>query len=788
MAIHFGRDSQYLLASAAVFAIVALTTGAGPAHAADGQAAGQAAKPYTPATDEIIVTANKREQSLSKVGLTIKALGGAQLKQQNITSLQDLATAVPGLTFTQTASNTPVYTLRGIGFYDTTLAAYPSVSVYLDETPLSFPLLTSQTLFDIERIEVLKGPQGTLFGNNATGGAINYIAAKPTRAAAAGVSLDYARFNTFSADAYISGPITDNLLGRIAVKATSGDGWQKSISRPGDKNGAPDTFAARFLLDWRPTDRLRIQTNLNGWRDRTEPTAAQFQKFIPNFPDALPLPIPLVPNVVDNNRRADWTPSLAPRANNRLLQAAMRIDYDVTDAITLTSLNSYVDYKLNQRPEGDGLVQQRVDVTQNDGYIHSFSTELRLADNSDPVFRWTLGANFSHDITDEVDAITLRDATSNHTAKFAGLPFAGNNFTNHQVMKNYAAFGATEYTIGQFTLKASARYTKADRVTDNCNLGFTSGPGPNNILQYFNILTTQVFHSVTTPYPAGTCTIFAPNRTLHAFHDELNEHNVSWRAGIDWKPANDILAYFNVAKGYKAGSFPALAGSADLAFSPVTQESVLDVEGGIKVQLFGRKLSVNLSAFYNDYRDKQIKAKLIDPIFGSLDALVNIPKSSIKGVELEMNARPTRGLTIGGAVTYLDATLDKADGIVSQAGLPGNWNGNPIPYTSKWNVGGNFNYTVPLGGSASAFVGGQLTYRSSSTSSIGSEPDYHMPAYTTIDAQAGVDLNDGKMRIMVWGKNITNEFYLTNINKYTDGIQRFTGRPATYGVTLGYKF
>jgi len=156
-----------------------------------------------------------------------------------------------------------VYTLRGIGFYDTTLGAYPSVSVYLDQAPLSFPVLTKLTLFDIERIEVLKGPQGTLFGNNATGGAINYIAAKPTRELKAGVSLDYSRFNTFTTDAYISGPLTENLLGRLAVKVESGNGWQESISRPGDTNGAPKTYAARLLLDWHPFEALRIQTNLN---------------------------------------------------------------------------------------------------------------------------------------------------------------------------------------------------------------------------------------------------------------------------------------------------------------------------------------------------------------------------------------------------------------------------------------------------------------------------------------------------------------------------------------------
>ena len=656
--MHFRTKAQYLLASTAAFAVVTLG-GASAACAADGDApkADATAKPDSSGIGEIIVTANKREESLSKVGLTINALGGAQLKQQNIKSVQDLASAVPGLTYTQTDSNTPVYTLRGIGFYDVTLGGYPSVSVYLDEAPLSFPTLTKLTLFDLERVEVLKGPQGTLFGNNATGGAINFIAAKPTRDFDAGVSLDYARFNTFTGDAHISGPITDNLLGRIAIEAQSGDGWQRSITRPGDKNGAPDTFAARFLLDWRPTDRLRIQTNLNGWRDRTEPPQAQFVKFIPNFPiPAGSAFVPFVPNAVNNARLADWTPLLQPKADNRLLQATLRADYDVTDAITLTSLTTYVDYKQRQVPVGDGVAQERIDVYKNDGYIHSFSTELRLADNKDPVFRWTLGANFSHDVTNEDDGTAQADSTSAFTDQFAGLPFPGNEFTNHQIMKNYAVFGAAEYTLGQFTLKGSVRYTQADRTSYNCNLGYTAG-NDNYILDYFNILTQFVFQTATTPYPAGTCTIFAPDFTLHQFKGVLNQSNVSWRAGVDWKPSNNVLGYLNVAKGFKAGSFPALSGSLDLAYSPVTQESVLDVEGGFKLQLLDRKLSLNISAFYNDYLNKQVKSKLVDPLFGPLDALVNIPKSEIKGFEVEANARPVRGLSLGGSLTMQRMTL-----------------------------------------------------------------------------------------------------------------------------------
>ncbi len=732
----------------------------------------------TPATlEEVLVTANKREESINKVGLTIKALGGPQLEQQHVESLEDLAGAVPGLTFTQTDSNTPVYTLRGIGFYDTTLGAYPSVSVYLDQAPLSFPVLTTQTLFDIERVEVLKGPQGTLFGNNATGGAINYIAAKPTRDFKAGVSLDEARFNTFTSNAYISGPLTENLLGRFAFKVESGNGWQESISRPGDSNGARETFAARLLFDWRPLEALRIQTNFNAWLDRTQPPAAQFVEFIPNFP--APNQPPLVPNVVNDPRLADWTPATRPQANNRLAQAVIRGDYDVTSSIVLTSLTSYIDYRQRQRPEGDGLAQARIDVVQNDGYIRSISQELRLG--------WTVGGNYSHDFSNERDSTHQTDASSYYTNVFAGLPFGGNSFTNGQIMKNYAGFVDGTSTIGQFTLKAGARYTQSDRNSVDCNQGWTMGP-TNTILEFFTQDLAPLFIGHPLQLPNGSCIVF--NKTysqLGAFQSELDQHNVSWRTGLDWNPTDTLLAYFDVAKGYKAGSFPALAGSTDVAYTPVTQESVLTYEGGIKTQLLDRRLSLNLSAFHSDYKDKQVKSKLNDPIFGPLDALVNIPKSVIKGVEVETAVHPVNGLALGGSVTYLDAKLVEANGIVDLLNVTGNWSGNPIPYTSKWNASTNANYTFPLG-DAEGFIGGQINYRSVATSSIGNEPVFQIPSYTLLDAQAGMNFAEGRYRVMLWGKNITNKFYLTNIIHYTDGIQRFMGKPATYGITVSFRY
>jgi iron complex outermembrane recepter protein len=739
------------------------------------------------ALQEIVVTANKREESINQVGLTIRALSGDAIQQQHVNSLEDLASQVPGLSYAQTEQATPVYTLRGVGFYDTSLASYPTVSVYLDEAPLPFPALTALTLFDLERIEVLKGPQGILFGNNATGGAINYIAAKPTRELSAGASLSYGRFSTVQGSGYVSGPLTDTLLARVSFNVTKGDGYQISATRPEDRNGAPDTQAARLLLTWTPTDHLRVQANLNGWQDRTEPPAGQFVYYTGTF---APTPVngPFVPNATSDDRIADWSPDTPPRTNSHLYQAILREDYDMSENLALTSLSSYVNYKQNNRPEGDGLAQHRQDILYDRGYIKSFSQEFRLADLGQSAFHRLLGVNYSNDRVFEDDYVNFQDATTANNPAFTG--WRGNAFKALQKMENYAVFANGEYALEPVVLKAGARYTEARRKTDNCVYSpfnpAVDGPDPEP--GFFTGL-SNLLTGLNQPIAGeGQCFNVLPDTLRQgAYIKELNQHNVSWRLGVDWNASQNLLAYLNVAKGFKAGGFPTLSGTGT-SFEPVVQESVLSYEGGIKAHFLEHRLNINAAGFYYDYKDKQLKSKTIDPIFGPIDALVNIPKSSIKGAELEVQARPAGGLTLGLAATYLHATIQQFTGVAID-GLENNYAGSRIPYTPAWQLGGNAGYRFPVSDTVEAFLGAQVNRRTATNSVLGSPSLYAIPAYTIVDLQGGVDFAGGRCRVMLWGKNVANEFYVTNVvSAVVDGVARYAGLPATFGATISYHF
>jgi len=751
------------------------------------------------ALEEVIVTANKREESIDKVGLTIKALGSEQIKQEGITSPLDLAAAVPGLSYSQTEAATPVYTLRGIGFYDSSLSAFPAVTVYMDQAPLPLPVETKLALFDLERVEVLKGPQGTVFGNNATGGAINYIAAKPTEDDHAGLSVGYGRFQTFEADGYVSGPLTHDFLARLAVHVTSGNGWQTSVTRPDDTNGAPKTLAARFLTDWKPTDSLRVQTNLNAWRDRTQPPAAQFVAFIPSFTDYIPnpLPKPFIPNASDDPRLADWTTQNSPFADNRLWQATARVDYNLTAPIALTSITSYIDFKQHQRPEGDGLAEQRNDIVVDDGKIENIFQELRLANNVDPVFRWMVGGNFEHDLIDENNIFDFADGTAHYTPSLpAHLALTGitpgywsySAGKSNQTQTTYAGFASGEYTVSQLTFKAGARYTKNRRDSLNCSYTPIQDGNPSPNLSFFSELASalsgQPVHLTN-----GDCITLGSNFLPHAVAGKLDENNVAWRAGIDWNPSDTVLVYANAAKGYKAGSFPNITAATDLGFSPVRQESVLTYEVGVKSQLLDRRFLVNATAFYSDYKDKQIKSKLYDPVFQYLLALVNVPRSQIQGAELELATHPFTGLTVGASAVFLDTELINTLGpdgkfLISNANVQANFAGNPIPYAPKWTLAGNLNYTFPISSTVAGFIGAQAQHRTKTTSSIGNEPVEQIPGYTTLDVQAGINWNNDRYRLMFWGKNVTNALIVTNRNFSFDGVAQYVGMPLTYGVTL----
>lgn len=771
------------------------------------------------AIEEVVVTATKREQGLQDVGLTVSAISGDMLEQKGINNVADLAKIVPGLNFSQSPESKPVYTLRGVGFYESTLAAYPDVATYIDQVSLPLPILSSLTAFDLERVEVLKGPQGTLFGNNATGGAINFVPAKPTEYFDAGVSLSYGRFDTFDVGGFVSGPLTDTLNARLAIKSRNSDGWQQSYTRD-DDNGETDTFAARLLFDWNPTDRLSVLFNVNGWQDKSDPLAPQVQKIeLQNpvgtcgfggciGPDMPFLHVPLAP---DDNRAADWNPANPPYANNKFEQVAARVDYELTPQLTLTSLTSFIDFSMRMSTEGGGTYLEDLDVLNNPGNIETFSQELRLSgEGKDLPIRWMIGGNYEDTKTDEIFDTHYEDHSSGYQQGFTAA-----RSTSEQDMENTAVFANVEYdVIESLTLKAGIRYTEAKRdvalATSQIpgDIEPPAQPGFSNvgIAEFFNFVWQNAYIPVQCPgvdfQPiVGTNSISINPATCQAglFTDSLDEESTSWSIGADYRLTPDMLLYANISQGYKAGSYP-IAGAATWdQYRAVTQESLLSYEAGFKSTWADGKVTFNGAAFYYDYEDKQLRAKVIDPIFGPLDALVNVPESVIKGAEFDIMARPVEGLTLALSATFLEAEVKKYDGVVDSTVVNGlrvpilaDFNGVDLPFAPEWQLNASIDYEFAINQNWNMFLGANLSAQADTIGTLkldaAEKDEYNIKQRAILDLIAGFATVDDKWRITFWGKNVTDKYYWINVNQSYDTVVRYAGRPAEYGVTVNYNF
>lgn len=751
----------------------------------------------TSGIQEIVVTAQKRAQALNDVPLSITAASSEQLANRGVTSTADLAKIVPGFSYTESAYSTPVFTLRGVGFYETSLGAKSTVSVYTDEVPIPFAIEAQGASLDLERVEVLKGPQGTLFGQNSTGGAINYIAAKPTRDFTAGFDGGIQQYGEFTAGGFVSGGLSDTIKARLSVKTEQGGAWQKSYTRD-DELGDKNFTTARLLVDFEPTDTLRFALNLNGFINKSEGQAAQYIAFTPlNQNPAHFGVLPDYPLSPERPRAADWSPKNKPQHDDSFWQASLRGDLDLSDNLTLTSISAYSRYKPDYVIDTDGGSFDAY-FYHTTGKINAFSQELRLSGKIGDNLNFIVGANYSDEHVfenneqgpspDETAAYQLTDVVGTP-------PFFHYSQFSDQKFESKAVFGNVDFEVGKLTLHGGARYTEAkiDFRGSTCDIdnGLASGIGT-----LLNVIRGQVGLPQNISIPQGGCVTIFDDPTQANFltpgivESQLKQHNLSWRAGADFKPNRDTMLYVSVSKGYKSGSYPLLSASGASQLRPVTQESLLAYEAGIKATLLDRTLQLSAAGFYYDYTNKQLKGRVIgDPdIFGPLETLVNIPKSSIKGAELQLDIAPVRGVNVSIAGTYIDSKIKNNFTNFTQYGDVVNFGGEAFPYTPKFQVMIDGQYEFPISNSIDAFVGSSLTFQSDTNSALGELKLLEIKDYTLIDARFGFSTSDKKYKLSFFGRNLGNTYYWTNATRIIDTTVRFAGRPRTFGMTFSAKY
>jgi iron complex outermembrane receptor protein len=836
------------------------------------------------AIEEIVVTAQKREENINEVGMSVQAATGDQLNDLRITDTADLYKVVTGFNSNVTYYGTEIYTIRGVGFQDTALASGPTVSVYVDEVPLQFAALTPGSTLDLNRVEALKGPQGTLFGQNATGGAVNYIANKPTRDFESGIDASYGRFNTIDLAGFISGPISETLSYRVAGRTIHSGGWQKNyaadLDLPPDpywteqgveydvdnKRGDKEFYTFRVALQWEPSDRFAARLTGSGFIDKGDSHQPQLSGIAPLNPTNPLRPLvaqyPLSPT---NNRAASWGPCVnvsggtpanltgnpdpdpegfqpgdVENLSNRLYEnceksakdndffsGVLRMDWDVGEDMTLTSLTNYAKFTRDQQLESDGTFYQDYESSQ-DGYSKAFFQELRLSGGIRGKGAWVAGANYEWTSTWDSFIQTYGYSSAVPTQVFTRIPLGPTNPNNKQDTKTWAVFGNVEYPVTEtVSVQAGLRYTDQKRDYRGC--GSDAGDGSwadisveiQWYLQFLDGVPAEDWVSLDAG--PGNCASFGPPPAYEpepdGFTDELDEDNVSWRVGTTWEMSPGRMLYGSISKGYKSGSYPTVAAAAFYQLEPAVQEELLAYEIGTKLSLANGTVQLNGAAFYYDYTDKQILGAVADIVFGSLPALVNVPDSEVYGAELTLDWYPIDGLRIAPSVTYSKSKIKgefrNFDPFFSFSNPDTkDFSGQAFPNAPKWYANLDAQYEWTLGSGLTMFVGANVNYQSSThgffidtcqepgvscTSEIvqgqvdtqgtpidHGDTDLPVNARTLLDLRAGVE--SGPWRVWAWGQNVTNKHYWNQVAHVNDVLLRFTGMPATYGLSVSYRF
>jgi len=778
--------------------------------------------------EEIVVTAQKREESINDVGMSIDAATGELLKDLGITDVADLYKVVAGFSSNINYAGTTIYTIRGVGFQENSLATSPTVSVYLDEAPLQFSPMTRGATLDVQRVEALKGPQGTLFGQNATGGAVNFIANKPTSEFEAGVTVSYGEFDAVDIDGYVSGPLNDAWSYRLALRSeTSGD-WQESYVN-NDEAGEKDVFTYRASLAYDNNDRMRLLFTLSGFTNESDTLRPQLAGKVSQNPINGLAPgfaaVPLAPRKAeaaawspcannnggtptDNNQRR-WDRGCDPLENDdEFVSVQVRLDYDLTDNLMLTSLTSYNDFEQNGTGmDGDGATEQIYEQSHT-GEMETFFQEFRLSGNFSKG-TWVAGVNYED--METTDVFLQSYGHSSVVPIFGFIDYGPTAPNSQQDVTTWAAFANVEYSLNDSViLQAGVRYTDQERDFNGC----TNDGGDGTWALTSAII--QPFLGSTNPLQVepGECstTGAAPDfNPVPNGHDlSLDEDNTSWRVGVNWAMNDETLVYGNVSKAYKNGQFPTLPGSALVQLQAVVQEELLAYEIGAKSTLLDGSLQLNGAVFYYDYTDKQILGALEDPVFGALPALVNVPESSVQGYELIATWLPIDGLTISPSVSYADTEVDGTFRNFDAFFKPGfndgtkDFSGQDFPQAPELQANLAITYSWAVMNGWTAFVGTNVNYQEETHSffvdeckepgvpctredaqEISGDTTLPVPDRTLVDVRAGIENNNWK--IWAWGRNVTDEYYWTRHSKVNDTIVKLTAMPRTYGISVSYQ-
>ncbi len=774
--------------------------------------------------ETLVVTAQRREESIESVGIPIQAFKGETLERLRITDAKDLSSVAPSFSVSQSYQGVPTYTLRGIGFNTINISATSTVGTYTDEVAYAYPIMNNGPIFDLERVEVLKGPQGTLYGRNTTAGLIDFVTAKPSPVFEGRASVELGDYDTHNFEGMVSGPLGDHAQARLAFRTEDSDkGWQISQSRPDDRLGEVHRYGVRGALAFQPSSSFTIDASYNYWHNGSDTVAAQAIGFTPGTASS-PFNTPGVVNYVATHAptkasQADWVAQSVrgvdigtglgigdpAREDTDFGGAKLRLTWDAADNLRVVSLTSYNDLERHSVSDWSGAPYEIL-VQKTNGRIKSFAEDFHLEGSSEKT-NWLVGAYYAKDDILDSNRTMLGQNANVGLIRFNGAlllatPFNSGGYTALQMSqafrtyedignitaKTASLFANYDTRLGQdFKLTLGARYSRDKQDYEGCSRDFNGNMLPNvNVVNRYLYYTA--YGAIAAPIVQGGCSTFDP--VAKAFGDvtsSLDEKNFAWRVGLDWTPVDNVLWFASISKGAKAGSTPINAANISTQNAPAKQELLTAYETGVKAGLLDRRVQVNASAFYYDYKDKQLSGYFADPIYTALARLVNIPKSAAYGVDGDVTWRVAAPLTLIASATWVHTEVKDYSG-TNGAGQVVSYDGAQFLNSPKFQGGLTALYTQAVGDGLVFQAALNGRYQSKSHADLEAAPLYDIKAYGQVNGSLGIGAVDKRWDLSLWGRNLGNTYYWTAVSSNANTVVRFPGKPRTFGATLTSKF
>jgi iron complex outermembrane recepter protein len=795
------RSVQFHVVASAFALAVSL---AAPVHAQDADPASepQAAPAAPEDTGEIIVTAQKRAERLLDVPLAVTAVTGDALADRQISDTNSLVQAVPSLSFQQGANPTNTsFRIRGIGTSLFGQGTESSVSTVVDGVVAVRQAQGFSDLADIERVEILRGPQGTLFGKNASAGVISVTTARPARDLTASGDFTIAEHGEYRARGTVSGPLSSTLRARVTGYYNDVRGITRNIGTDRWVNGSSG-WGVRGKLEWDATETLNFLLSAE-YRKTDAVCCGSTMISIVN-----PVLQTLVGPVQASRRNRTINEDSDTYANTSQQTYSLQADWDL-GAATITSITAFQKYHLDVNQPID-RINAPVPVfagagaayswwNQNHGVadIQGLSQELRIASNGSNAFNYVAGVFYMHSYIER--PFDRRRARC--TAGTIGQPCAAANIIYqssaseiHLSQDSIAAFGQFDYNIaGGLKVIGGLRV----QYEKGFNRGFRIAP----------IQTGDV--------------IFPANPPVSG-EFRASDTAVTGKAGLQYEFNRNAQAYATYTRGYKGLGYE-MEISADLANQKALEpEHVNAYEIGFKGRTSDGSFTISAAAFLADYTNLQVQANRSDPVTGVVQFVsTNAGKSQTKGFEIEATMRPADGFTVNAAVTYAKSTID-IDGLNCplqlQAAAPvmtgtpinvcyrtavgatpqQNLRGKPLAASPEWRISVSPRYEADISSSLAAFGQFSINFTSEQQFAVEQDPLLWQPAYTLVDASIGLKTIDDRYSLTLFVKNLFDENYLTSIghnsllattaNPY-DLVGTYNKDSSRYfGATFGVKF